>query len=67
MANENKSSSGKMVFHLHCGTSSESGKVYVKGEIFLEDPITRLDLVQEWIASLEKVLDIASKGKEATA
>ena len=62
MATENKEDSGTMVVNLRYGTS-ESGKVFLRGEIFLEEPITRLDLAQEWIDKLESILLTIQKPK----
>ena len=61
MAIENEED-GAMAVNLRYGTS-KSGKVFLRGEIFLEEPITRLDLAQEWIDKLESILLTIQKPK----
>ena len=51
---------GTMTFNWQTG----QGKVYVKGDLFLSNDVTRVDLVQDWIVYLEGILETMRKANE---
>ena len=51
---------GTMTFNWQTG----QGKVYVRGDLFLVNDVTRIDLVQDWIVYLEGILETMRKANE---
>ena len=60
MNSEDEISYGSMTFNWQTG----EGKVYVRGDLFLVNDVTRIDLVQDWIVYLEGILETMRKANE---
>ena len=60
MSSEDEIVYGIMTFNWQTG----QGKVYVKGDLFLSNDVTRVDLVQDWIVYLEGILETMRKANE---
>ena len=60
MNSEDEISYGTMTFNWQTG----EGKVYIRGDLFLVNDVTRIDLVQDWIVYLEGILETMRKANE---
>lgn len=60
MTSEKEDVYGTLTYNWEAG----EGKVYVKGDLFMADQVTRIDLVQDWIVYLEEILATMRRANE---